>query len=70
MTECHHRSSRIKNKLQTFLINKMALGAPDAPQRCARLLAEDPNIIARRDELTLRKKRLETVRAELYNFGL
>ncbi|KDQ60446.1 hypothetical protein JAAARDRAFT_191825 [Jaapia argillacea MUCL 33604] len=60
----------IGKDLQPFLIGKLGLGTPNASIRCASYLAEDPHIVARRDELVARKKRLESVELELYNFGL
>lgn len=56
--------------LQPFLIEKLGLGSPTASARCAAYLAEDPVVVAEREELTGRKKRLEAVQVELYNFGL
>ena len=60
----------VANKLLPFLIKKFELGTPNATGRCTKYLEEDPNVVARRDELIARKKRLESVTAELYNFGL
>jgi hypothetical protein len=31
---------------------------------------EDPNVVAKRNELSAQKKRLEKVAAELFNFGI
>lgn len=56
--------------LLPFLIAKFGLGTAQAGTRCAAFLAEDPGIVARRDELVARKRRLETIETELYNFGL
>ena len=56
--------------LQNFLISELGLGAADSSSRCAKYLAEDPNVIARRDDLVARSKRLESVKTELHNFGL
>ncbi|TCD63213.1 hypothetical protein EIP91_005825 [Steccherinum ochraceum] len=56
--------------LQPYLIKKLGLGTATSSQRCALYLAEDPNVVAEREELTARKKRLESVQTELYNFGL
>ncbi|KZT22881.1 hypothetical protein NEOLEDRAFT_1180623 [Neolentinus lepideus HHB14362 ss-1] len=60
----------IAKDLQGFLISKLGLGTANASSRCAAYLAEDPNIIVRRDELIARKKRLEGVKLELAKFGL
>jgi hypothetical protein len=59
----------IPKDIQSFLIDKLGLGATDAAKRCANYLAEDPTMVARRDELMARKKRLENVRLEIQNFG-
>ena len=53
--------------LQQYLIEKLAVASP---ARCAAYLAEDPHIVAEREELMARKKRLESVQTELFNFGL
>ncbi|KAI0791138.1 P-loop containing nucleoside triphosphate hydrolase protein [Abortiporus biennis] len=58
------------DELQGFLIAKLGLGASNATSRCSAFLTEDPNIVAERDDLINRKKRLESVQQELYNFGL
>ena len=60
----------VANELLPFLIGKFELGTPNAAARCEKYLAEDPNVVVRRDELFARKKRLESVSVELYNFGL
>ncbi|KAH9921275.1 P-loop containing nucleoside triphosphate hydrolase protein [Amylocystis lapponica] len=56
--------------LQAFLIARLELGTPSAPARCAAFLAEPANVVAQREELVGRKKRLEGVQMELFNFGL
>ena len=60
----------IRKELQGFLLPKLSIGAPDARDNCAKLLAEDPVMASRRDELTARKNRLESVQSELRMFGL
>ncbi|KIM82118.1 hypothetical protein PILCRDRAFT_485567 [Piloderma croceum F 1598] len=60
----------ITKELQNFLISNLGLGTTNANDRCGKYLAEDPNIVARRDELVSRKNRLEAVKIELQNFGL
>ena len=60
----------VGSELQPYLISKFELGSPTATARCAAYLAEDPNLISKREELAARKKRLEKVQLELYNFGL
>lgn len=60
----------LAKEIQPFLIAKFELGTDNANTRCAMYLAEDPNIVAKRDELTARKKRLESVHQELIKFGL
>ena len=56
--------------VQGFMIEKLGLGTPKAATRCALYLAEDPTIVARRDELTRKKARLERVQEDLDNFDL
>ncbi|GJE96959.1 Dynamin domain-conaining protein [Phanerochaete sordida] len=58
------------NRLQEFLLSKLGIGGPNSSARCAAYLAEDPVVVAEREELTGKKKRLEAVQAELLNFGL
>ena len=60
----------ITKELQNFLILELGLGTVNAGDRCTKYLAEDPNVVARRDELLARKNRLESVKVELQNFGL
>ncbi|KAK7461117.1 hypothetical protein VKT23_009043 [Stygiomarasmius scandens] len=59
----------LSKELQPFLISKFGLGTQMASERCAQYLAEDPSLIAKRDELTARKKRLDSVQQELMGFG-
>ena len=56
--------------LREFLVTRLALGTPGAATACAAYLAEDPHVVAQRDELTVKRKRLENVQKELDNFGL
>jgi hypothetical protein len=60
----------ITKELQNFLISELGLGTAKANDRCAKYLAEDQNVVARRDELVARKNRLESVKVALQNFGL
>lgn len=60
----------VAKTMQPFLIEKLGLGTVSGSARCAAYLAEDPNIVARREELVARKRRLESVDTELCNFGL
>ncbi|KAK7676574.1 hypothetical protein QCA50_020450 [Cerrena zonata] len=56
--------------LQSFLIEKLALGTADSASRCAKYLSEDPGVVAEREELLSKKKRLDSIRTELVNFGV
>ncbi|KAJ7269617.1 P-loop containing nucleoside triphosphate hydrolase protein [Mycena rebaudengoi] len=56
--------------LQQDLISEFGLGGVNANAVCAAFLAEDPRLVARRDDLIARRRRLESVQAELHNFGL
>lgn len=51
--------------LQTHLIRTLALGVPDATARCSAYLSEEPDIVARRQELAGKKASLERARMEL-----
>ncbi|KAK0211639.1 P-loop containing nucleoside triphosphate hydrolase protein [Armillaria fumosa] len=55
--------------LQPFLIKKFELGSNEANVKCAKYLAEDPVVTAVREELVVKKRRLEKVQEELYRFG-
>ncbi|OCH87803.1 hypothetical protein OBBRIDRAFT_827487 [Obba rivulosa] len=56
--------------LQPFLIDKLGIGATNAAARCRAYLSEEPSVVALREELSGRKRRLEGVQMELFNFGL
>ena len=56
--------------LQQALIGQLGLGTADASARCVGYLTEDAGVVSMRDELLSRQRRLESVQAELDNFGL
>ncbi|PIL30975.1 transporter [Ganoderma sinense ZZ0214-1] len=56
--------------LQPVLFEKLGLGSANSHARCLSYLAEDPQVVALRDELLTKKKRLESVQKALINFGL
>ncbi|EMD31064.1 hypothetical protein CERSUDRAFT_60537 [Gelatoporia subvermispora B] len=56
--------------LQPYLIERLGIGSQNAAARCQAYISEDPHVIAQREELMGRKKRLESVQTELFNFGL
>lgn len=60
----------IRKDVQRFLTKNLSLGAADARDRCVKYLAEDPMMVARRDELIVRKKRLDSVQSQLRMFGV
>ncbi|KAG6843814.1 hypothetical protein H0H87_012992 [Tephrocybe sp. NHM501043] len=60
----------IASDMQGSLISKLSLGTADAKERCAMYLAENPTVLMKRKELTVRKERLEEVRHALHAFGL
>lgn len=60
----------IPKDIQGFLISKLELGDGDAVKRCTNYLAEDSNMVARRDELMAREKRLKGVKSQLRSFGI
>ncbi|KAF8878222.1 P-loop containing nucleoside triphosphate hydrolase protein [Infundibulicybe gibba] len=57
-------------ELLPFFISKFELGTSDSNARCAAYLAEAPLLIAKREELLGRKRRLESVQRELHKFGI
>ena len=56
--------------IQGVLIEKLSLGTAKGGSRCALYLAEDPAVVAKRDEVTRKKERLELVQTDLDNFDL
>lgn len=58
------------NDLQGHLIEELELGAENVSAKCAAYLAEDPNVVAEREQLLFRRKRLLTVQAEMRNAGV
>ncbi|TFY83071.1 hypothetical protein EWM64_g941 [Hericium alpestre] len=60
----------VQNDIQNFLLEKIQIGGKDGRDLCARYLAEDPDVVARRDEIMARQETLEKVKAELYSFGI
>lgn len=61
---------RLGDTLQPFLISKFGMGTPSANERCASYLGEDPMLVANRDELLAKKKRLESIDKELDEYSL
>ncbi|KAH9854523.1 P-loop containing nucleoside triphosphate hydrolase protein [Lenzites betulinus] len=59
-----------EEQLHERLFERLGLGAANAAARCSAYIAEDPSVVAARDELMGKKKRLENVQRALYNFGL
>lgn len=47
----------------------MELGTPEARKRCEMFFAEDPSIVARRQELLTQKEKLDMVKVKLYDCG-
>ncbi|KAJ6582935.1 P-loop containing nucleoside triphosphate hydrolase protein [Mycena vulgaris] len=60
----------IAQTLQQDLISEFGLGSGNANAACATFLAEDPRLVAKREDLIARRRRLETVQIQLHNFGL
>ncbi|KAK6964722.1 hypothetical protein R3P38DRAFT_3157156 [Favolaschia claudopus] len=56
--------------LQGELISEFGLGGENATAVCAALLEEDPALVAKREELLARSRRLEKVQGQLREFGL
>ncbi|KIY73278.1 hypothetical protein CYLTODRAFT_257737, partial [Cylindrobasidium torrendii FP15055 ss-10] len=65
-----HFLRKVARSLQPFLIEKFGLGTMEASERCGKYLTEDVSVVAKRDELLGRQKRLKTVQAQLIAFGL
>lgn len=52
------------------MISEFGLGGANANTVCAEYLAEDPRLVAKREDLTARRRRLEAIQIQLHNFGL
>ncbi|KAH9851169.1 P-loop containing nucleoside triphosphate hydrolase protein [Lenzites betulinus] len=65
-----HLLYTLAERLQAVLIEKLGLGSAKSDARCAAYIAEDPHVAAQRSELLAKKKKLEAVQRELFNFGL
>ncbi|KAJ7918424.1 P-loop containing nucleoside triphosphate hydrolase protein [Mycena leptocephala] len=60
----------IAQTLQQELISEFGLGSENANTLCETYLAEDPRLVAKREDLMARSRRLEAVQIQLHNFGL
>ena len=70
MAIAHDLLFAFAESLQGCLIKKLNLTSHDGASRCASYLEEDASVVAMREELCSKKKRLEAVQAELLAFGL
>ena len=70
LTIDHHFLYAFADTIRARLFERLGLGTPNAHQRCVAYVAEDPNVVATRDELLTKKKRLENVRQALFTFGM
>lgn len=59
----------VTKDLQTFLIEKFSLGSDAGTEKCKSFLVEDPMVMAQRQELLAREKRLLSVQHELELFS-
>ncbi|TFY54871.1 hypothetical protein EVG20_g9535 [Dentipellis fragilis] len=59
---------KVMTDIHAFLISEMKLVGQGAEERCAKYLAEDPEVVARREEIMARRTTLENVQKELNNF--
>lgn len=59
----------LSESLQSFLIEKLGLSGEKAVERCARYAAEDARTASQREELLVRKTRLENAHRELLHFA-
>ncbi len=65
-----HYLYAFSGKLQEALFEKLGLGSANAHTRCSAYIAEEHHVVATREELVAKKKRLEDVHQALLNFGL
>ncbi|KAJ7915221.1 hypothetical protein B0H13DRAFT_1610747, partial [Mycena leptocephala] len=56
--------------LQQELTSEFGLGSENANAVCATFLVEDPRLVAKREDLMARNRRLEAIQIQLHNFGL
>jgi hypothetical protein len=66
----YHFVRRVAKELQSHLLKRFELGTAAASGRCAAYLAEDPAVVAKRNELSARQNRLVDVQLKLDNFGM
>ncbi len=66
----HHFLYAFVKQLQQLLFERLGLGTARSAERCNEYVAEEPTIVATRDELLTKKKRLENVQRALFNFGM
>ena len=55
----------LEHDIEEALFAGLHVSSPNAKERCERLLAQDPSVVAARGELEARKARLEAARHEL-----
>ncbi|KAI0650981.1 P-loop containing nucleoside triphosphate hydrolase protein [Trametes meyenii] len=70
LTIDHNFLYAFAGKLHERLFERLGLGTANAAARCVSYVEEDRAIVAQRDELTSKKRRLENVQRALYNFGM
>ncbi|KAI0759256.1 P-loop containing nucleoside triphosphate hydrolase protein [Trametes elegans] len=70
LTIDHNLLYAFSTRLHERLFERLGLGTANAAERCKGYVAEDPTVVATRDELMSKKRRLENVQRALYNFGL
>ncbi|KAI0363545.1 hypothetical protein BV20DRAFT_1031177 [Pilatotrama ljubarskyi] len=70
LTIDHNFLYAFAKQLHERLFERLGLGVANAAQRCSAYIAEDPTVVAARDELLSKKRRLENVQRALFNFGL
>ncbi|KAJ3551062.1 hypothetical protein NM688_g4940 [Phlebia brevispora] len=59
---------KLADTLQAHLVDKLKLGSPDASRRFDDLLAEDPRVQLKREELRTQLKQLREIQEKLQNF--
>jgi len=57
----------LSNGLHDALISGLKLDSPDAHETCARLVAENPNVAEKRNNLAAHHQKLLLCQEELYN---
>jgi hypothetical protein len=60
----------LSKHVQGALVDEFGIGSEKATERANIYLAEEPSVVAKREELNAKVERLNEVLTKLFNFGL